>query len=106
MTFNKKHINKTVQKTEKTEKALTSFKPNLGGAGAPKQNDEFSVTSAWHTVTTIKKMMQKLTSPKRKLAMRKCRSYRTITLTAVNVGIPSIEQQMIERNERFMGLVK
>lgn len=110
----KVHVNKTVQKAEKTTNALTSLMPNIGGPVASKRRILCSVihsqmlyaAPAWHTVTTNKKVLQNLISLQRKLSIRICSAYRTISTEAVGViaGVLPIELQIIERKERYDGI--
>ncbi|XP_074029271.1 uncharacterized protein [Leptinotarsa decemlineata] len=62
----------------------------------------------WYTALTNKKLVLKLTRIQRKLAIRICSAYRTISAEAagVIVAIPPIELQASERKNRYSGVPK
>ncbi|KAG5868068.1 hypothetical protein JTB14_020741 [Gonioctena quinquepunctata] len=79
------HINKTIDKVEKTASALGSLMPNVGGPRAPKRLILASVVHlqllyaapVWHTVTANKKLTQRLIRVQRQMCLRVCSAYRT-----------------------------
>lgn len=115
MTF-AEHVSKTITKGEKTVSALASLMPNIGGPRASKRRVISSVVHsqvlygapAWHTVTQNKTLSQKLTSLQRKMLIRICSAYRTISAEGASViaGIPPIVLQIKERKERHTGIDK
>lgn len=115
LTF-KTHIENTILKSEKTTNALAGLMPNIGGPGAAKRRMLCSVVHsqmlyaapAWYSVTTNRRVLQKLTSLQRKLCIRICSAYRTTSTDAVGViaGIPPIELQILERRERYIGVAR
>lgn len=113
LTFNV-HIEKTVEKAEKTANALATLMPNVGGPGAAKRRTLCSVVHSqilyaapvWYTVVANKRVLQKLISLQRKVSIRICSAYRTISTEAVGViaSIPPIELQIVERRDRYTGV--
>lgn len=110
------HVNQTITKAEKTIKALTNLMPNIGGPRSSKRKILSSVAHsqmlygapAFHTAVQNKKLLQKLTSTQRRLILRICSAYRTVSAegACVITGIPPIELQITERRERYMGVAK
>ncbi|KAJ8964579.1 hypothetical protein NQ314_004883 [Rhamnusium bicolor] len=87
--------------------------PNVGGPRASKRLLSCVVHSQmlydapiWYTVTEKKKLVSKLASVQRKIALRVCSAYRTISTEAAGVisGIPPIELQLLERREKYLGI--
>lgn len=115
MTF-AEHVNQATIKAEKTIKALSSLMPNIGGPRASKRKILSCVAHSqilygapvWHTVVRNKKLLRKLTSIQRKMALRICSAYRTVSAdgACVIAGIPPIELQIHERKERYLGVPK
>ncbi|XP_057652399.1 uncharacterized protein LOC130891589 [Diorhabda carinulata] len=112
----KQHIEKTIEKAEKTLSALANIMPNIGGPRASKRKILSSVVHSqilygapvWHTVSERKTFIAKLTRLQRKMAIRICSAYRTVSAEGVGViaGLPPIELQAKERKERYDGVSK
>lgn len=110
------HVNEVVLKVEKTVAALTKLMPNIGGPRSSKRKILSSVAHSqilygapvWHSVIDNRKLLQKLTSIQRQMALRICSSYRTVSAegACVVAGIAPIELQILERRERYMGIRK
>lgn len=110
------HVKQAVMKAEKTISALTKLLPNIGGPRSSKRKVLSSVAHSqilyaapvWHTVIHNKKLLQKLTGTQRKMNLRICSAYRTVSAEAACVitGVPPIEIQVIERRERYTGVRK
>lgn len=110
------HTKQVAIKVEKTIKALSSLMPNVGGPMASKRRMLSSVAHSqilygapvWHTVNQNKKLLQKLTSLQRKLTLRICSAYRTVSTegACVIAGVPPIELQINERRDIYIGLTK
>lgn len=115
MTFSE-HVNKVVMKVEKTVAALTNLMPNIGGPRSSKRKILSSVAHSqilygapvWYSVVENKKLLKKLTQTQRKLALRTCSAYRTVSAegACVVAGIAPVELQILERKDRYMGLTK
>lgn len=110
------HIEKVVEKTEKTVTALSSLMPNVGGPRATKRRVLASVAHsqilygapAWHEASKNKSLMTKLKRVQRTLCIRVCSAYRTISTQGVGVisEIPPINLQIEERRNRYLGTPK
>lgn len=115
MTFSE-HISRTVLKGQRTLSALTSLMPNTKGPRASKRKLLASVVHSqilygapsWHNASQNKKLIQKLGSLQRLLAIKICSAYRTVSTDGVGViaGIPPIKWQIMERTERYEGTPK
>lgn len=113
MTF-AEHVNQAIIKAEKTIKALSNLMPNIGGPRASKRKILSSVAHSqilygapvWYKVAENKKLVQKLISLQRKMVLRICSAYRTVSSegACVIAGIPPIELQILERRERYIGI--
>lgn len=107
------HVDKIIQKAEKTVAALTSLMPNIGGPRASKkkllscvvQSQILYAAPVWHTAMSNQKLCQKLTSVERKMNIKICSAYRTISSEAAGViaGVPPIELLIYERREKYLG---
>lgn len=112
LTFNT-HIDKTIQKAEKTLKALSSIMPSVGGPRASKRKILSSVVHSqllyaapvWSDRMTNKGMKKKIIRIQRSTLIRVVSSYRTISAEAVAViaGVPPIDLLARERKERYIG---
>lgn len=110
------HIKKTVEKAERTVTALSIIMPNIGGPRASKRRILSSVVHSqllygapiWHKATENKKLLQRLASVQRKMSIRVCSAYRTISTEGVGViaGIPPIDLLAKERYETYCGVPK
>lgn len=110
------HIKQTIVKAEKTVTALASLMPNIGGPKASKRRVLSGVvhsqilygSPAWYKATQNKKLMRKLLSTQRKMALRICSAYRTVSTEGVGViaGLPPIDLMILERRERYTGITK
>lgn len=110
------HVNQIIKKAERTTAALAKLMPNMGGPRASKRKLLVSVIHSqllyaapvWHTITSSKKILAKLNRVQRKLCIRTCSGYRTISAVAAEViaGIPPIKLLIIERNESYEGKSK
>lgn len=115
MTF-AEQVKQVAVKVDKTVAALASLMPNIGGPRASKRKMLSSVAhsqilygaAVWHSVTQNKKLLQKLTSLQRKLTLRICSAYRTVSAegACVIAGVPPIELQITERRNRYIGVTK
>ncbi|KAJ8953124.1 hypothetical protein NQ317_001069 [Molorchus minor] len=103
------HINKTVEKAEKTLTALSILMPNIGGPRASKRR---LISSVMHsqilyaapvlsTVANNANLVKKLNRVQRLMAIRISSAYRTISGEAAGViaGIPPTELLIKERAE-------
>lgn len=110
------HINRTVIKAEKTVRALSNLMPNIGGPRASKRKILSSVAHSqilygapvWQNAIENKKLLQRLNSIQRKMVLRICCAYRTVSAEAACVvsGVPPIDLQIRERRERYTGVGK
>lgn len=110
------HVNQTVAKVERTTTALAKLMPNIGGPRASKRKILSSVAHSqllygapvWHTVVQNQKLLKELTRSQRRMTLRICSAYRTVSAegSCVIAGIPPIELQIEERNERYTGVAK
>lgn len=108
------HVKKVVEKAEKTVSALSVILPNIGGPKASKRKVLASVVHSqllyaapiWHNATHNMKIKQKLSSVQRKMSIRVCSAYRTISTEAVGIiaGIPPIELLAKERADTYSGI--
>lgn len=115
MTF-AEHIKQATVKAEKTVSALAKLMPNIGGPRSSRRKVLSSVAHsqilygapAWHTALQNKKLVQKLIGTQRKMTLRVCSAYRTVSAEAACViaGIPPIDLQVIERKQRYTGVNK
>lgn len=115
LTFSE-HINRIVEKTSKTVRALSSIMPNINGPKSSKRRVLCSVVNSkllyaapvWYTAMENKKLAKKLLSLQRCMAIRVCSAYRTISTAAVGViaGTPPIDLMAKERQEIFNGKTK
>lgn len=111
MTF-AEHLNQTIIKAEKTMKALSNLMPNIGGPRASKRKVLSSVVHSqilygapvWYNIIENKKLVQKLTTLQRKITLRICSAYRTVSAESACAisGTPPIELQILERRERYL----
>lgn len=109
-------VDRAILKAEKTVTALSSIMPNLRGARASKRRILASVVHsqllygapAWHTAVDSKRLVQRLSRVQRKVNIRVCSAYRTISAEGVAViaGIPPIELQVKERVEVYNGTAR
>lgn len=107
------HINRTVQKAEKTMTAILSLMPNIGGPRASKRRILISVVQSqllyaapvWHKITENQKLLRRFTRLQRIMCIRVCSGYRTISADAADViaGVPPIELLIKERVETYNG---
>lgn len=108
------HVNQTIIKVEKTTTALANLMPNIGGPRASKRKILSSVAHSqvlygapiWYKITQNQKTLQKLIKIQRKMALRICSAYRTVSAVGACViaGIPPIDLQIQERRERYSGI--
>lgn len=110
------HVNHATIKAEKTVRALSNLMPNIGGPKSSKRRVLSSVAHSqilygapiWYKVAQNKKLLQKLISTQRKMVLRICSAYRTVSAEAACIvaGVPPIDAQIIERRERYIGVAK
>lgn len=110
------HVNRIIEKAQRTVTALSMIMPNVGGPRATKRKVLSCVVHSqllygapvWHSAMRNKKICQKLQKIQRQMAIRVTSSYRTISTEAVGVigGIPPIDLQATERTEKFNGTPK
>lgn len=115
LTFSE-HVNKTVEKAQRTVTALSTIMPNVGGPRASKRKLLNSVVISqllygapvWQSVTENKRTCQKIGKIQRQMAIRVTSSYRTISSEAVGVigSIPPIDLQIAERTAKYNGIPK
>lgn len=113
LTFSEQ-VEKTTQKVEKTIAALASLMPNIGGPRASKRrllscvvhSQLLYAAPVWHTVTENQKLQKKISSVQRKINIRICCAYRTISTEGAGViaGVPPIELLIQERREKYIGV--
>ncbi|KAJ8961714.1 hypothetical protein NQ318_021314 [Aromia moschata] len=85
--------------------------PNIGGPSASKRKLLASVVHSqilyvapvWHRVTQNKKLIRKLARIQRRVSIRICSAYKTISTEGVGViaGIPPIDLMIQERVETY-----
>lgn len=112
LTFSK-HIEKALQKAEKTVTALSRLMPNIGGPRASKRKTMSSVihsqilyaAPAWHSAIKKKGIRTQLNRTQRGMLIRVVSSYRTISAAAAGIiaGIPPLDLLVQERLERYEG---
>ncbi|KAG5883486.1 hypothetical protein JTB14_013130 [Gonioctena quinquepunctata] len=70
------------------------------------QSQILYATPAWHKMTHNKKLVRKLLSVQRKMCIRICAAYRTISPEAVGViaGVPPIDLLTKERRDKYQGM--
>nr|CAH7715473.1 unnamed protein product [Callosobruchus chinensis] len=108
------HIRKTAVKTDKTVAVLTRLMPNVGGPRSSKRRLLGSVAYStamyaapiWIDALQIQRTRRTLESVFRKLAIRVCQAYRTISLDAVMViaSMPPFDLMAKERADRYGNL--
>ncbi|XP_033221161.1 uncharacterized protein LOC117175561 [Belonocnema kinseyi] len=109
----KEHIDKTVEKAEKTMTALASLMPNTRGPRASKRKVLVSVIHSqllyaaliWHKAIENNKLSRKLYRIQKVMGIRVCSGYRTISAEGAGViaHIPPIEFLVKERKEKYDG---
>lgn len=110
------HINKTIQKAEKTLTALARLMPNIGGPRAAKRRILASVAHSqilyaaptWYPATKLKYVQQRLKRAQRGILIRIISAYRTISSDAAGViaGVPPIDLMAEERAKKYDGVHK
>lgn len=108
------HVKRVTQKADRTVTALSRLMPNIGGPRSSKRRLLSSVVHSqllyaapvWSKVANNKKLIAKLTSVQRRMAMRICCAYRTVSADAVGVlaEVPPIEILIQERTEKYRGV--
>lgn len=96
--------------------ALMNLMPNIGGPKSSKRRVLAGVVHSqllyaapvWHSAVNNGKLMKRLNKIQRRLCIRVCSGYRTISLAAAEViaGIPPIKLLVLERTERFNGVTR
>lgn len=112
LTF-EEHIEKTVEKAEKTMTALTGLMPNVGGPRASKRRVLASVVHSqllyaapvWHKAIKKKHLCRKLERVQKVAGIRVAGAYRTVSTEAIGViaEIPPIEMLVHERVQTYEG---
>ena len=115
LTFSE-HLKNTINKAEKTMKALSAVMPNIGGPRSSKRKLLASVVQSqilyaapiWHTAMEKPKLKQRLLSLQRLCLIRVCSAYRSISTEAVGViaGIPPIHLLVKENTAKYGGISK
>ncbi|XP_051165709.1 uncharacterized protein LOC127284355 [Leptopilina boulardi] len=110
LTF-KEHVNKVLEKAEKTMSVLASLMPNIKGPSASKRKILVSVVHSqilydvpvWVRALKIKEYLKKLIRLQKVMGIRVCSGYRTISASAVGViaDIPPIELLAYERKDVY-----
>lgn len=110
------HVKKTIEKSEKTITALSRILPNVGGPSSSKRQLYCSVVHSqllyaapvWYSAISNKKVHDKLVSIQRKMQLRVCSAYRTISADAAAVisGTPPIDLLIEERRARYSGVTE
>lgn len=112
LNFNE-HLDKTVQKAERTMTALAGLMPNIGGPRASKRRVLTSVVHSqilyaapiWGKAMQRKEQRKKLARIQKIMGIRVCSGYRTVSTEGVRVlaGIAPIELLAKERQEIYEG---
>lgn len=107
-------VNRVTKKADKTAAALSRLMPNIGGPGSSKRRLLSSVVHSqllyaapvWSTAANNKKLLAKLTTVQRRMAIRVCCAYRTVSADAVGIlaDVPPIELLILERTEKYRGI--
>lgn len=115
LTFSE-HITRAAEKTGRMVGALSRLMPNVGGPKASRRKVLSSVAHSialyaapvWEPSLKIRRTRKKLDSVFRRMAIRVCSAYRTISEDAVAViaGIPPIDLMAAERKETCAGITK
>ena len=107
-----KHLEYVLHKASVSAMALNRLMPRLGGAGEKKRRILASVTESimlyaapvWRKVLKVEKYNKKAGSVQRKVALRICRGYRTISTEAARVLSRMIPLDLLaEEREHAMG---
>lgn len=115
LTFSE-HIKRTTEKASKLVAALSRLMPNVGGPRHSKRKVLCSVAHSivlyaapvWETAMKTARTRRKLETINRKVAIRVCSAYRTISADAVAViaGCPPLDLLVSERKEIHLGTDK
>ncbi|XP_044742377.1 uncharacterized protein LOC123304880, partial [Chrysoperla carnea] len=107
------HLDKTIQKAERTMSALSSLMPNLGGPRASKRRILSSVihsqllyaAPAWQQAMKKQHLLRKMVRLQKIICIRVCSGYRTISAEGAGVisGIPPIDLLVDERFQLYEG---
>lgn len=108
------HITKLEEKVLKTITSLSRIMPNIGGPKATTRSIFAGVAHSqilyaspvWYPACNNKKLRNRLLSLQRKLNIRCCSAYRTISAAAAGVisGNPPIDLMALERKEKYEGI--
>lgn len=108
------HVTKLEEKVNKTITAMSRIMPNIGGPKATTRKILASVAHSqilyaapvWYPACNNKKLTNRLLSLQRKLNIRCCSAYRTISVAAAGViaGNPPIDLMALERKEKYEGI--
>nr|CAH7745583.1 unnamed protein product [Callosobruchus chinensis] len=108
------HIDKKVQKATNMFMSLARLMPNCNGPRASKRkvlctaalSSLLYAAPIWQTALSRSKIKRQLESLGRKMALRVCSAYRTVSTEAVGVVavFPPMELQIQERSERLTGM--
>lgn len=101
------HVREAAEKAERTANALMRLMPNIGGPGECRRNALCSVAHSvmlygapvWAKVMDVATYRKRLGSVQRKLALRVCRAYRTVSAEAV--AVLAIHIMAREREESY-----